>query len=113
MSPGASEEPRPRKKTEYKIRFATRQAEKSWQDLLATQRNAIVDAWDFLTRTPTAESPTNHRMKADLATVVHEVRAYERWQYELTGGARIWFYVDDQVVHLVYVHTHHPNQTKR
>jgi mRNA-degrading endonuclease RelE of RelBE toxin-antitoxin system len=111
--PGSVRASRPRKKTEYEIRFATRQAEKSWQDLLGTQRNAIVDAWDFLTKTPMAESLTNHRMKAELATVVREGKAFDRWQYELSGGARIWFYVDELVVHLVDVHTRHPNQTKR
>jgi hypothetical protein len=52
-------------------------------------------------------------MKADLATVVRDRTAFVRWQYELTGGARIWFYVDNQIVHLVDVHTRHPNETKR
>jgi hypothetical protein len=103
---------RPRKKSEYEIRFGTRQAEKGWQDLLATHRNAVVDAWDFFTRTPLALSPTNHQLKAELATVVREGQSFDRWQHELPGGARIWFYVEDQVVHLIEVHTHHPNQTK-
>ena len=103
---------RPRKKAEYEIRFATRQAEKGWQDLLATQRNAVVDAWDFLTKTPCAESFTNHPMKAELATVIRDGTAFTRWQYELTGGARIWFYVEDWTVQLIDVHTRHPNETK-
>ena len=60
--------PRPLKKAEYQIQFATRQAEKGWADLLATTRNAVVDAWDFLTRTPMAPSETNHPMRAQLAT---------------------------------------------
>lgn len=104
--------PRPRKKAEYQIAFGTRQAEKGWRDLLGTTRNAVVDAWDLLTRTPREESDRNHRLKGELATVTHNGSTYERWQYELPGGARIWFYVSGQVVHLVDVHTHHPNQTK-
>lgn len=46
--------PRPPKKIEYEIRYATADAAKGWQDLAATIRNPLADAWDFLTRTPTA-----------------------------------------------------------
>ncbi|HEX9088390.1 MAG TPA: hypothetical protein VF867_12790 [Arthrobacter sp.] len=104
--------PRPLKKVEFEIQFATRQAEKGWKDLLATKRNAVVDAWDFLTRTPQEESATNHQLKGDLATIAHQGRTHARWQMELPGGARLWFYVDGQSVVLVDVHTHHPNATK-
>ena len=90
MSKKAAAVPRPRKKAEYAILFATRQATKGWQDLLATTHNAIVDAWDFLTKTPDLESPRNHRLKGDLATVTHAGRTHDRWQHELPGGARIW-----------------------
>jgi len=69
MSKKASAVPRPRKKAEYEISFATRQASKGWQDLLATTHNALVDAWDFLTKTPDLDSSQNHRLKGELATV--------------------------------------------
>lgn len=104
--------PRPRKQAEFEIRFATSQAAKGWRDVLATTRNSVVDTWDFLTRTPTDESPRNHRLKGELAIVRHGGSTHERWQHELPGGARIWFYVTAGVVHLIDVHTHHPNQTK-
>ena len=44
--------PRPSKKVEYDIRFASAGAKKGWRDLVATMRNPMADAWDFLTRTP-------------------------------------------------------------
>ena len=50
MSPKPRLVPRPLKRAEYPIEFAGRQAEKGWQDLLATTRSAVVNAWDFLTR---------------------------------------------------------------
>ena len=112
MNKKASAVPRPSKKAEYEIRFATRQASKGWQDLLATTHNAIVDAWDFLTKTPDLESSQNHRLKGELATLTHAGRTHDRWQHELPGGARIWFFIDGRAVHLIDVHTHHPNQTK-
>ncbi len=40
MGKGERDVPRPRKKVEYAIRFGTREAEKGWSDLCATQRNA-------------------------------------------------------------------------
>ncbi len=39
--------PRPPKKVEYEIRFATTNARKGWQDLAATIRNPLADAWDL------------------------------------------------------------------
>jgi len=50
-------------------------------------------------------------MRGELATLTHEGCTHERWQHELPGGTRIWFYVDDGTVHLVDVFTAHPNRT--
>lgn len=58
--------PRPSKKVEYDIRFASSGAKKGWRDLVATMRNPMADAWDFLTRTPTATTSTNYRLKGEL-----------------------------------------------
>jgi hypothetical protein len=107
--------PRPTKRTEYEIEFATRQAEKGWRDLCATMRSAMADAWDGLTRDPLAENRTCHGLKGSLATVADGGLSHDRRQYELPKGARIWFYVEDGhpgIVVITEVHTHHPNQTK-
>jgi hypothetical protein len=105
---------RPLRKTEFELRFATKRAEQGWTDLLATQRNAIVGAWDFLTATPLAETPQNYRLKGRLAYVVSNGVQCERWQLKPTaqGDARIWFYVIERTVYLEAVHTRHPNATK-
>ena len=106
--------PRPPKKTEYTIRFATSNASKGWQDLVASIRSPLADAWDFLTRTPQLRTPTNYPLRGELATVDHGGKTHERWQHKPTqqGDARIWFYVDERTVYLEQVHTHHPNETK-
>lgn len=44
--------PRPHKKAEFVIEFATHSAQKGWRDCLAVARNATVDAWDRLTTAP-------------------------------------------------------------
>lgn len=80
---------------------------------MATQRNAMTDVWDFLTRTPMATTPTNYRLKGELSSVVRDGTSWDRWQHKPTrkGSARIWFYVEGQTVHLEQVHTSHPHQT--
>ncbi|WP_430783965.1 hypothetical protein [Actinoplanes sp. G11-F43] len=106
--------PRPTKKSEFEIRFATAGARKDWNDLVATIRNAMADTWDFLTSTPTARTPANYPLRDALATIHRNGRTYQRWQHKptLKGTARVWFYVDGRIVYLEQVHTSHPHETK-
>lgn len=103
---------RPLKKSEYALVFGTRQAERGWRDLRATQTASLVDAWDHLTRDPLARSDKNHPLKGDLAVIIRDGVAHERWQHELSGGARLWFYVTERTVVIIDCHTRHPNETK-
>jgi hypothetical protein len=43
---------RPFKRSEYIIQFGTTNAAKGWKNLVSTKQNAVVDAWDWLTKTP-------------------------------------------------------------
>lgn len=106
--------PRPPRKIEYEIRFATADARKGWQDLVATIRNPMAETWDFLTRTPLVTTPTNYRLKGELGVISRGGRSLERRQHKPTakGTARIWFYVQERTVFLEQVHTSHPNETK-
>jgi len=106
---------RPTKKSEYLIEFGSNQAGKGWTDLLATKRNALVDAWDQLTRDPLAENPQIHSLKGSLATITRGGVEHKQRQYEMPNGARIWFYViegNPGTVILDDIYTAHPNQTK-
>ena len=100
------------------IVFGGRDTIKGWDDLKATKLNALVDAWDFLTRSPTEVSGACHQLRGDLATVSRAGVTHDQWQLELPGGARIWFYVTARTgkangtVVLVRVATAHPNETK-
>lgn len=106
--------PRPVKKAEYEIRFASTNARNGWQDLAATIRNPLTDAWGFLARTPLAKTSTNYPLRGDLGTVCRGGKIRERWQHKptLKGLARIWFFVEDRTVYLEQVHTSHPNETE-
>lgn len=106
--------PRPTKKSEYALKFATTQSQKGWRDLVATIRNPMSETWDFLTRTPQARTQTNYPLEGSLAVIRRGERTFERWQHKptLKGGARVWFYVDGSTVYLEQIHTAHPNATK-
>jgi hypothetical protein len=85
---------RPLRKAEFQILLTNNAAEKGWQDLLATARNAAVDAWEQLTTTPEVRSNRQYPLKANLATGVYGGKTYVRWQYEPTDGGRILYFVD-------------------
>lgn len=105
---------RPRRKSEYEIRFGSNAARKGWTDLKATIPNALTTTWEFLTATPLVQTPTNYPLKASLGTVLRGGNSHQRWQHKPTqqGDARIWFYVEDRFVYLERVETNHPNETK-
>lgn len=94
--------------------FANRSAEVGWRNFAATNRNALVDAWDFLTKTPQLRTPRNYELKDAASPIVRNGTTLARWQHKptLKGDARIWFTVDGSTVYLERVFTSHPNQTK-
>ncbi len=106
--------PRPRRKSEYEIIFGSKAAQAGWTDLLATKRNALADAWDFLASSPTEISPKCYPLKGELAWITKDGVSHQRWQLKLdsSSGSRIWYFVSGNQVILEQVHTAHPNQTK-
>lgn len=112
---------RPVKKSEYLVCCGNSRAHKGWQAFLAGAKNAATDAWDYLTRTPLERRQGRvHPLKGKLATATYEGREYVRWQYEVTGGGRIWYIVCDDpedkhvgVVMILLAETGHPKATER
>lgn len=105
---------RPRGKSEYSIFFASSHARKGWNDLLATRRSDLVEVWDYLTLRPEEVTPLSHPLKGSLSINVRDGVSHTRWQLKLskTHGARIWYYVIDDSVHLERVFTQHPKETQ-
>src|SRR5699024_8238281 len=98
--------PRPPRKIEYEIRFATADAQKGWRDLVSTIRHARTETWDALTRAPLTKTSTCYPLKGDLGTITRGGTTHERWQCKPTikGTARIWYFVDGRTVYLEQVH---------
>ena len=103
---------RPLRSSEFAIEHVTSQAATGWRDIVATQKSSAADAWDRLTKAPNQSDPRCHQLKGQLATIVRDGVEHDQWQYELSGGARLWFYVEGRTVKIVNVFTKHPNQTK-
>lgn len=112
---------RPLRRSDYEIILLTTQARSGWQDLRASIPGPLVDAWEFLTATPTAADGRRcYPLRDDLGTVTYQGKEHALWQYKPTvqGGARIWYIVVEPAkgrrgqVLIREVHTHHPNETK-
>lgn len=111
---------RPTKRAEFQIIFISRQAEKGWNDALATSKNAMVDAWDRLTTEPFREDGRRvYRLKGELAHGLYDGNTFERYQYKITDSGRIWYFVQPTtgnkragVVLLERCETGHPKVTE-
>ena len=55
----------------------------------------------------------HHRLKGSLGTATWKGESLERWQYEVTGGGRIWYVIDDarRSAWITYAGTGHPKAT--
>jgi len=87
--------PRPSRRTEHELLFITQEAVKGWRDCVAGTRNAMADAYDRLSTQPLTETPRQYRLRADYATGTYQGRSYDRWQYKISNGGRLWYFVDD------------------
>lgn len=102
---------------EYDLRFDTAEAAKGWDNLSAQVPANLRKAFEAIRDNPrpTPATERHHRLKGALATGTHAGRTLERWQYEVTGGGRIWYLVDPetQTVWMTYAGTRHPKATDR
>ncbi len=83
---------------EYQIRFADNRAAVGWEDLCAQAAGNTLRAWEAIVADPRPKPSTerHHRLKHGLASRTYRGRTLEQWQYEVTGGGRIWYLIDDE-----------------
>ncbi|OZV79766.1 hypothetical protein CA850_17120 [Micromonospora echinospora] len=100
---------------EYELRFADSAAAEGWERLAQQAPANLRRAYEVLRAAPRARTSPDrqHRLKGSLASVSWKGQELERWQYEVTGGGRIWYLVDDErrTLWLVYAGTGHPRET--
>lgn len=104
--------PRPAKKQDYQLICITRQASKGWVDAISQFRNAMADAWDTLTATPTkVDGQRIYILQGELKYGTYQGQDYLRYQYKVSDAARIWYYVDESAQR-VFIHQVHPGHPK-
>ncbi|WP_327072999.1 hypothetical protein OG196_11540 [Kitasatospora purpeofusca] len=100
---------------EYDLRFANSAAADGWEHLARHAPTGLRRAYDRSRAAPRAiDHPARqHRLKGGLATGVFKSRQLERWQYEVTGGGRIWYLVDaeNSIAWIVHAGPGHPKET--
>ncbi|MGH7883793.1 MAG: hypothetical protein ACREN8_12980 [Candidatus Dormibacteraceae bacterium] len=62
---------------------------------------------------PNPSLPRHHQLKGELALASRAGRRMERWQYEVTGGGRIWYLIDEprRTLWIDYAGPGHPKLT--
>jgi hypothetical protein len=99
------------------MRFATNDAAKGWEDLCRQAPGNTRTAFDAIRANPCPAPSTerHHRLKHDLAWGMHGGQRLEQWQYEVTGGGRIWYLVnhDTRTAFLVHAGPGHPKANDR
>ncbi|TXR51570.1 hypothetical protein [Quadrisphaera setariae] len=99
----------------WQMRFANRKASVGWASVVAQASSNAATAWGQILTTPRHISERQHPLKGKLAQGAYEGQTLERWQYEVTGGGRLWYLIDDQAktIWLEMASTSHPKATDR
>ncbi len=100
---------------EWDVRFGTKEAAASWDELVRAAKGNARRAYDFMRTAPGQETGTRHqRLKGSLATGMHRGRQLPQWQFEVTGGGRIWYLIDEEhhTVWGEYASLKHPKETE-
>ncbi|MEB8339437.1 hypothetical protein [Streptomyces endophyticus] len=101
---------------EYDLRFANTEAATGWEHLARHATGNLRRAFDKIRADPRAldEPDRHHRLKGKLGSAIWKGDTMERWQFEVTGGGRIWYLVDEpnRIAWITYAGTGHPKVTE-
>lgn len=70
-------------------------------------------AWLSITSNPRRHDHRQHPLKYELSSRSIDGKLLEQWQYEPTGGGRVWYCIDDddRTVYLTQATPGHPKAT--
>lgn len=87
---------RPARTDEWEIVAADKGLSDEWDRWAKQEPNALATAYDQLATNPTQLSTRQKRLEGKtMGTGTFEGKVFDRWQYEATGGGRIFYFVDD------------------
>ncbi|MCX5212572.1 hypothetical protein OG689_25345 [Kitasatospora sp. NBC_00240] len=97
------------------LRFANTEAADGWEQLSRQAPGNLRRAFERIRTAPRAgDNPERqHRLKGKLGSALFKGQNVERWQYEVTGGGRLWYLVDDTnpTAWISYAGAGHPKAT--
>lgn len=100
---------------EYDIRFDNAESAKGWDELARVAPANLRRAFETIRATPRPIPPTerHHRLRGSLSTASRRGVTLEQWQFEVTGGGRIWYLIEEttRTVWSTYAGTGHPKKT--
>ncbi len=98
----------------WDFRYGTSDAAKGWDKVCAAAPGNARVAWERITSDPRAHNDRQHPLKGSLGSRLVNGEDLEQWQYEVTGGGRLWYCIDDKkrTVWLTEAMTGHPKATE-
>jgi hypothetical protein len=95
----------------WDFRYANNDAASGWEKVCAAASASARIAWERITADPRQRSERQHPLKGNLGTRIVNAESLEQWQYEVTGGGRLWYCIDD-TRHLVWLTDAMPGHPK-
>lgn len=87
---------RPTRTGEWEIVAADKGVVEDWDRWANQEPNALAAAYDQLATDPTQFSSRQRRLQGKTWGIgTYQGRTFARWQYEVTAGGRIFYFVDD------------------
>lgn len=88
-----------------------------WEDLCGRYATTTSECFMHVTTDPrdrTRNASRIARLRGELGTRSVGGRKLEQWQYEVGGGARVWYAIDDttKTVYLTHAGIGHPKATE-
>lgn len=104
----------PPTKQGWDFRFGTSEAATGWDKVCSAAPANCRVAWEKITTDPRDRTDRQHPLKGSLGSRTVNGQTLEQWQYEVTGGGRLWYCVDDssKTVWLTEAMTGHPKATE-
>jgi hypothetical protein len=103
---------------EYRVRHASRDAAKGWQDLFTQEPSNTRWAFEEMRNNAGCHSkaPTSRhfQLQREYATGLHAGKELPQYQLEVLSGARVWYLVDHErkVCWIKLAGRGHPKQTE-
>lgn len=84
---------RPPAAGQWLIKHATSDAAKGWEHLCRQIPEAVAALYDRLSEDPraTVNRARQHPLKGTLGVVIVKGVTLQQWQFEITGGGRVWY----------------------